>query len=73
MRFAAWVGRRGRRMAKEIKVKLVRSWVGRPERHRKILKSLGLTRMHKTVTLYDTPQIMGAVSKVKHMVEVSEA
>ena len=60
-------------MAKEIKVKLVRSWVGRPEKHRKILKSLGLTRMHKAVTLYDTPQIMGAISKVKHMVEVSEA
>ena len=60
-------------MAKEIQVKLVRSWVGRPEKHRKILKSLGLTRMHKTVTLYDTAQIVGAISKVKHMVEVSEA
>lgn len=59
-------------MAKEIKVKLVRSWVGRPEKHRKILQSLGLTRLHKTVTLYDTPQIMGAIHKVKHMVEVSE-
>jgi large subunit ribosomal protein L30 len=66
-------GRRGKRMAKEIKLKLVRSMVGRPEKHRKILKSLGLTRMHKTVTLYDTPQIMGAVQKVKHMIEVSEA
>ena len=60
-------------MAQEIKVKLVRSWVGTPKKHRKILKSLGLTRMHKTVTLYDTPQIMGAINKVKHMVEVSEA
>ena len=60
-------------MAKEIKVTLVRSWAGRPEKHRKILKSLGLTRVHKTVTLYDTPQIMGALRKVKHMVEVSEA
>jgi large subunit ribosomal protein L30 len=72
MRFAAWEDRRGRRMAKEIQVKLVRSWVGRPEKHRKILKSLGLTRLHKTVTLYDTPQIMGAIRKVTHMVEVSE-
>ena len=60
-------------MAQEIKVKLVRSWVGRPKKHRKVLKSLGLTRMNKTVTLYDTPQIMGAINKVKHMVEVSEA
>ena len=60
-------------MAQEIKVKLVRSWVGRPKKHRKVLKSLGLTRMHKTVILYDSPQIMGAINKVKHMVEVSEA
>jgi large subunit ribosomal protein L30 len=60
-------------MAKEIKVKLIRSWSGRPAKHRKILKSLGLTRMHKTVTLYDTPQIMGAVRKIEHMVEISEA
>ena len=64
---------RGYSMSKEIKVTLVRSMVGRPEKHRKILRSLGLTRMHKTVTLYDTPQIMGAIRKVKHMVEVSQA
>jgi len=59
-------------MAKEIRVKLVRSMVGRPEKHRKILKSLGLTRMHKAVARYDTPQIMGAIRKVQHMVEVSQ-
>ena len=59
-------------MAKHIKVKLVRSEVGRPEKHRKILKGLGLTRMNKTVTLYDTPQIMGAIRKVQHLVTVSE-
>jgi large subunit ribosomal protein L30 len=58
-------------MAKEIRVKLIRSMVGRPEKHRRILRSLGLTRMHKTVTLYDTPQIMGAIRKVQHMVKVS--
>lgn len=59
-------------MAKQIKVTLVRSEVGRPEKHRKILKALGLTRMNKTVTLYDTPQIMGAIRKVQHLVTVSE-
>jgi large subunit ribosomal protein L30 len=59
-------------MAKAIRVKLVRSMVGRPEKHRKVLRSLGLTRMHKTVTLYDTPQILGAIRKVKHMLEVRQ-
>jgi large subunit ribosomal protein L30 len=64
--------RKRQRMAKEIRVTLVRSMAGRPEKHRKILRGLGLTRMHKTVTLHDTPQIMGAVQKVRHMVTVSE-
>jgi large subunit ribosomal protein L30 len=57
-------------MAQEIKVKLVRSMSGRPESQRNILRGLGLTRMHKTVTLYDTPQILGAIRKVEHLVEV---
>jgi large subunit ribosomal protein L30 len=57
-------------MAKEMKVTLVRSMAGRPEKQRKVLRGLGLTRMHKTVTLYDTPQILGAIRKVEHLVEV---
>jgi large subunit ribosomal protein L30 len=57
-------------MAQEIKVTLVRSMAGRPEKQRKILRGLGLTRMHKTVTLYDTPQILGAIRKVEHLVDV---
>lgn len=59
-------------MAKPIQVKLVRSPIGRPEKHRKILKALGLTRLNKTVSLYGTPSIVGAVRKVIHLVEVSE-
>ena len=60
-------------MAKPIQVKLVRSPIGRPEKHRKILQALGLTRLNKTVNLYGTPAIVGAIRKVTHLVEVSEA
>lgn len=59
-------------MSKPIQVRLVRSPIGRPEKHRKILQSLGLTRMNKTVALYSTPQVLGAVRKVVHLVEVTE-
>lgn len=62
----------GFEMAKAIQVKLVRSPIGRPEKQRKILQALGLTRLNKTVTLYGTPQVVGAIRKVVHMVEVSE-
>jgi large subunit ribosomal protein L30 len=59
-------------MAQPIQIRLVKSPIGRPEKHRRILKALGLTRMHRTVTLYATPQVVGAVRKVNHLVEVSE-
>ncbi len=60
-------------MDKPIRVKLVRSPIGRPEKHRRILRALGLTKMNRTVTLFATPANLGAVRKVIHMVEVSEA
>jgi large subunit ribosomal protein L30 len=59
-------------MAKPIQVKLVRSPIGRPEKHRKVLRALGLTRLNKTVQLYGTPPVLGAVRKVIHLVEVRE-
>lgn len=58
--------------AKPIQVKLVRSPIGRPEKHRKVLKALGLTRLNKAVDLYASPQILGAIRKVIHLVQVSE-
>jgi large subunit ribosomal protein L30 len=59
-------------MSKPIRVKLVRSPIGRPEKHRKILQALGLTRFNRAVDLYATPTIVGAIRKVIHMVEVTE-
>jgi large subunit ribosomal protein L30 len=60
-------------MATPIQVKLVRSPIGRPEKHRKILTALGLTRLNRVKTFYGTPTILGALKKVCHMVEVTEA
>ena len=59
-------------MAKPIQVKLVRSPIGHPEKHRKVLQALGLTFVNKTVTLYGTPSIVGAIRKVIHLVELNE-
>ncbi len=59
-------------MAQPIQVKLVRSPIGRPQKHRKILQALGLTRLHRPVNLHATPTIVGALRNVVHMVEVKE-
>jgi len=59
-------------MAGSVKVKLVRSMIGRPERHRRVLRGMGLTRLNKTVELKDTPEIRGMINKVSHLVETEE-
>ena len=53
-----------------IKVRLVRSMIGRPEKHRAVLRGMGLTKMQQTVQLADTPQTRGMIKKVSHMVRV---
>ncbi|MFP4445055.1 MAG: 50S ribosomal protein L30 [Desulfosudaceae bacterium] len=59
-------------MAGVLKITLIRSAIGKPEKHRKVLKALGLTRMHKTVCLADTPVVQGMINKIPHMVKVEE-
>jgi len=53
-------------------VKLVRSPIGRPEKQRRVLRGMGLTKMQKVVTFKDTPEIRGMIRKVAHLVEVLE-
>jgi large subunit ribosomal protein L30 len=60
-------------MAEKLKITLVKSMVGRPEKHRKVLRGMGLTKMNKTVELVDTPEIRGMVQKVSHLVKTQES
>lgn len=59
-------------MAK-IRVKQVRSKINRPADQKKTLAALGLRKMNQVVEHDDTPQIMGMVKKVAHLVEVEKA
>ncbi len=59
-------------MAK-IKITQVKSVIDRPKRQKETMKALGLTKMHKTVEHEATPQILGMVDRVKHLVNVEEA
>jgi large subunit ribosomal protein L30 len=56
-----------------ITVRLIRSMIGRPEKHRAVLRGMGLTKMQKVVTLPDTPQMRGMIDKVKHLVRVESS
>ncbi len=57
-------------MADMIKVTLVKSGIGRDKKIRQTLTGLGLTKLHKTVILKNTPAIRGMINKVSYMVRV---
>ena len=53
-----------------IKIKQVKSGIDRTQRQKDTLRALGFTKMHQTVEHEETPQIMGMIRKVNHLVEV---
>ena len=59
-------------MAK-IKVTQVKSVIDRSKRQKATMYALGLRKMNQTVEHEGTPQILGMVDKVKHLVTVEEA
>jgi large subunit ribosomal protein L30 len=60
-------------VGKMLKIKKVKSEIGRPEKQRKVLRGLGLNKINSTVTLADTPQTRGMINKVIHLVSVEES
>ena len=55
-----------------VKVTLVKSMIGRHEKHRRTLRGMGLTKLNKTVELQDTPSIRGMINTVSHLVKAEE-
>jgi large subunit ribosomal protein L30 len=54
-----------------ITITQVRSTIKRPSDQKKTLIALGLGRIHKSVKVEATPQILGMVKKVDHLISVS--
>ncbi|WP_168123583.1 50S ribosomal protein L30 [Paenibacillus sp. HB172176] len=58
-------------MAK-LQITLVRSLIGRNEKQRATVESLGLRKIRQSVVLNDSPAIRGMVNHVSHLVQVQE-
>ncbi|MGK2863349.1 MAG: 50S ribosomal protein L30 [Chitinophagaceae bacterium] len=58
---------------KKIKITLVKSPIDRPERQKLTLKALGLKKTNSSKEVEATPQVLGMVRKVEHMLKVEEA
>jgi large subunit ribosomal protein L30 len=53
-----------------IKIKLVRSPICSPQKHKDIVKSLGLKKLNRVVERPDTPGFRGMVKKIPHLLEI---
>ncbi len=57
---------------KKIKVTQVKSVIDRSERQKRTMVALGLKKLNASVEVEATPQILGMVNKVNHLVKVEE-
>lgn len=58
-------------MAK-VRITQIKSSIGQSERQKRILAALGLKKMHQTVEHDDSPQVMGMINKLKHLVKAEK-
>lgn len=59
-------------MAKQLKITLKKSVIGRNEKQRKTIEALGLKKIGQTVVHDDTPAIRGMIHKTDFMLDVEE-
>ena len=57
----------------KMKIKLVRSTIGRPKDQKATVRALGLTKLNQVVEKDVNPQIAGMIKKVKHLLEIEQA
>lgn len=56
----------------KLKLTLVRSTIKRPKKQKATVEALGLKKMNHTVEVEGTPQVLGMVNKVNHLLKVEE-
>ncbi|HTS46162.1 MAG TPA: 50S ribosomal protein L30 [Puia sp.] len=57
---------------KKIKITQVKSAIDRPERQKLTLKALGLKKLHNSKEVEASPQVLGMIRKVHHLLKVEE-
>ena len=56
-----------------IKIKLVKSGIGRMKNHKLCIKGLGFKKVNQTVEVLDTPSNRGMINKISDMLEIMES
>jgi len=57
----------------KVRIRMIGSVIGCPEKQRATVRGLGLRRLHQVVVREDTPAVRGMVKKIPHLVEIVES
>lgn len=57
---------------KKLRIKQVKSGIGRPKRQKRTLKALGLKKMNQSREVNASPQVLGMIDNIKHLLSVEE-
>lgn len=59
-------------MSKKLKIKQIKSAIGRMENQKRTVKALGFKKLNQTVIHHDCPSIRGMIKTVNHLLVVEE-
>ncbi len=59
-------------MYPKVRITQVKSTINRPKKQKATIQALGLGKMNRTVEKECTPQILGMIRKVSHLVKLEE-
>ncbi|NLJ90599.1 MAG: 50S ribosomal protein L30 [Clostridiales bacterium] len=59
-------------MAERVKITLVKSTIGANAKHKKIVESLGLRKLNRSIELPNNDATKGVIAQIKHLVKVEE-
>lgn len=59
-------------LMKKIKITQIKSAINRPDTQKKTLNALGLRKLNKPVVVEGSPQLLGMIDKVKHLLSIEE-
>jgi large subunit ribosomal protein L30 len=63
---------RGAQGRGKLRIRMIGSVIGCPEKQRATVRGLGLRRLHQVVEREDTPAVRGMVKKIPHLAEIVE-
>lgn len=59
-------------MANKVKITQVKSGIGRPENQKRTLVALGLNKINRSKEVEATPQVLGMIKTVEHLLRVEK-